>query len=87
MSELKKKDKVFYARIIESSNIFDVLELTIRTVHDSWFVGVEKRDKQAFLFPKSDIGKSIFLCRDDALEKVLSAEENKKELKIEEFCI
>lgn len=75
---LKKKDKVYYARVIESSNIFDVLDLTIRTVQDDWFVGIEKRDKQAFLFHKSDIGVRIFLDRDEALEKVLDAEKNKK---------
>lgn len=78
MSTLKKNDKVFYARIIESSNIFDVLELKIRTVEDDWFVGIEKRDKQAFLFHNTDIGKKIFTDRDEALNKVLDAEENNK---------
>lgn len=82
---LKKKDKVYYARIIESSNIFDVLELTIRTVQDDWFVGIEKRDKQALLFQKSDIGVNIFLDREPALIKVLNAEENKKVTKITEY--
>lgn len=76
--ELNKGDKVYYARIIESSNIFDVLDLTIRTVQDDWFVGIEKRDQQAFLFRKSDIGIRIFLDRDEALNKVLDAEKNKK---------
>lgn len=75
---LNKKDKVYYARIIESSNIFDVLDLTIRTVQDDWFVGIEKRDQQAFMFQNSDIGVRIFLDRDEALEKVLEAEKNKK---------
>lgn len=78
MQQLKKKDKVYYARIIDSSNIFDVLELTIRTVHDDWFVGIEKRDKQAFLFKNADIGVKVFLDRDDALRIVLEAEKNRK---------
>lgn len=78
MQQLKKKDKVYYARIIDSSNIFDVLELTIRTVHDDWFVGIEKRDKQAFLFKNTDIGTKIFLDRDNALRIVLEAEKNRK---------
>ena len=78
MSNLKKKDKVYYARIIDSSNIFDVLELTIRTTHEDWFVGIEKRDKQAFLFQNTDIGTKVFLNRDDALNTVLEAEKNKK---------
>ena len=76
--KLNKGNKIYYARIIESSNIFDVLDLTIRTVQDDWFVGIEKRDKQAFLFQESDIGIRIFLDRAEALDKVLDAEKNKK---------
>lgn len=76
MIPLKKKDVIFYARIIETLNIYDVLELTIRTVADNWFVGIEKRDKQAFLFMNSDIGERVFLDRNEALNKVLDAEEN-----------
>lgn len=76
MMPLKKKDIVFYARIIETLNIYDILELTIRTVTDNWFVGIEKRDKQAFLFINSDIGKRVFFDRNEALNKVLDAEEN-----------
>lgn len=78
MNLLNKKDIVHYARIIETSNIFDVLELKVRTVQDDWFVGIEKRDKQAFLFQKSDIGTKIFLDRDEALTRVKEAEKNKK---------
>ena len=85
--ELNKGDKVYYARIIESSNIFDVLDLTIRTVQDDWFVGIEKRDKQAFLFQKSDIGVNVFLDRDEALDKVLYAEKNKKIFLEEEITL
>lgn len=78
MSTLKKKDTVYYTRIMPSSNIYDILELKIRTVEDNWFVGIEKRDKQALLFYDTDINKIIFKDRNVALEKVLEAEENKK---------
>jgi hypothetical protein len=78
MSNLKKKDVVYYTRILPSSNIFDILELKIRTVKDNWFVGIEKRDKQAYLFHDNDINKIIFTDRNIALEKVKQAELNKK---------
>lgn len=84
MSNLKKKDVVYYTRILPSSNIYDLLEIKIRTVEDGWFVGIEKRDKQAFLFNDVDIGKTIFKNRNEALEVVKNAELNKKELKNEE---
>lgn len=79
MSDLKKKDTVFYTRIIPQAGIYDVLELKIRTVEDTWFVGIEKRDKQAFLFPDNTLGKTIFTDRKKALGKVKIAESSKKE--------
>ncbi len=79
MSDLKKKDIVYYARIIPGSYIYDVLELKVRTVEEDWFVGIEKRDKQAFLFADTDIDKIIFADRNKALEIVKKAEANKKE--------
>lgn len=78
MSTLKLKDKVYYARIIPSSFIFDVLELQVRTVDDGWYVGIEKRDKQAFLFLEEDIGSKIFIKRADCLKAVNNAEKNYK---------
>ena len=78
MSTLKLKDKVYYARIIPSSFIFDVLELTVRTVDDGWYVGIEKRDKQAFLFLENDIGSKIFIKRADCLKVVKDAQKNYK---------
>lgn len=80
MIDLKKKDIVYYTRILPSSNIYDLLELTIRTVEEDWFVGIEKRDKQAFLFYKNEINKTIFTDRDIALKIINEAEANKKEV-------
>lgn len=84
MSELKKKDVVYYTRILPSSNVYDILEIKIRTVEDNWFVGIEKRDKQAFLFHDADIDKTVFTNRNKALEVIKQAELNKKELKNDE---
>ena len=85
MVELKKKDIVYYARILPSSSIYDVLELSIRTVEKDWFVGIEKRDKQAFLFQTNELNKTVFTDRNIALKMVTDAEENKKEIKDEIF--
>lgn len=76
---LNKNDIVFYARILPNSGIYDVLELKIRTVESNWFVGIEKRDKQAFLFADTAIDKMVFADRGKALEIVKAAESNKKE--------
>ena len=78
MPELKKNQIVYYTRIIPSSGIYDILELKLRTVESNWYVGCEKRDKQAYLFYVSDIGKTIFVDRDEALVRVQEAESHKK---------
>lgn len=85
MSELKKNQVVFYTRIIPASGIYDVLELKVRTVEEDWFVGIEKRDKQAFLFHDNAINKTIFTDRKKALEIAKSAEANKKETSEETY--
>lgn len=78
MSDLKKNQIVYYTRIIPSSGIYDLLELKLRTVESNWFVGIEKRDKQAYIFQDSAINQLIFKDREDALEKLQIAEANKK---------
>ena len=85
MSELKQKDIVYYARIIPTSSIYEVCELIIRTVEDTWFVGIDKRDKHAYLFNNNDINKTVFVKRKSALDKVLYAEENKKDVSNEVY--
>ena len=73
---LKKKDKLYYARILPNSFTFDVCELIIRTVNDEWFVGIDKHDKHAYLFSNNEIGERVFYNRDEALNKVKIAESN-----------
>ena len=85
MSDLKKKDTVYFSRIIPTSGIYDIIELKIRTVEDDWFVGIDKRDKHAYLFTDDAINKTIFIDRKQALKKVKEAEFNKKETSEETF--
>ena len=85
MSDLKRKDIIYYARIIPASSIYDVCELTLRTVESNWFVGIDKRDKRAYIFNDSDINKVVFKNRKDALKKVLNAEANKKYVSSETY--
>lgn len=65
---LKKKDQVFYLRILPEQDINEILRLTLRTVTDDYFVGIEEKEQHAFLFQYSDIGKLVFLTYGEALE-------------------
>ena len=85
MSDLKRKDIIYYARIIPTSSVYEVCELIVRTVEDNWFAGIDKRDKRAYIFSDSDINKIVFKNRKDALKKVLDAEANKKDVNNETY--
>lgn len=84
MKTLNKGDIVYYTRILPSVGIYDLCELKIRTITDTYFVGVDKRDKQARLFGFNSIDDVIFDNRSVALYKVQQAEKNKKNTVSEE---
>lgn len=86
MNEIHKiGDIVYYARIMPTLGTYDVCELKIRTVTDTYFVGTDKRDKRAYLFSYNAVGKCIFSNRKDAVEKVITAEESSPKVSKETF--
>ena len=92
---MNKGDIVYYAQILIQPQIFEILELSIRTVdesnpNDKWFVGTEKHTKHAYLFSFKDIDKCVFYDRLECLEKVKVAEDkykrkDKMEVEYEEY--
>ena len=86
MDEIYKiGNTIYYARIILTLGIYDVCELKIRTITDTYFVGTDKRDKKAFLLPYSAIGEYVFVSRKDAVDKVIVAEENAPKISKETY--
>lgn len=78
-------DTLYFARIIPTVGIYNVLDLKVRTVENDYFACIDKRDKNAFLFSYKDIDKTVFKYRKDALLKVKEAEENKPKLQSETY--
>ena len=78
MKVLNKGDILYFSRIIPKTGIYDVCELYIRTVEETYFVGIDKKDKQAHIFGYDRINEDIFDNRKDALNEVQRAEKNKK---------
>lgn len=79
MKEFNKGDTVYWARIVPSCDLYEVEELKLRTVEDTYAVGIEKHTKQAFLFNYTDIDKCIFFDRISALRRVQIAESSRDE--------
>lgn len=74
--QLKKGDILYCSRILPNVQIFEVCELKIRTISDTWFVGIDKRDKHAYLFSHNKINEDVFFNRNEALLKVLDSEKH-----------
>lgn len=83
--EIKKSDLVYYARIIPTSGLYEVIDLKVRTVVDDFFVGIEKNTKHAYIFKISDINKIVFFDRKTALNVVKEAEKNGKKVSSEKY--
>ena len=88
MDDFKKGTIVYYAQILPTGDVYEVLTLKLRTVDKEarWFVGTDVKTKAAFLFNECDIGVVIFIDRKEALEKVKNAKKNRKERVLTTYC-
>lgn len=75
--DLKVGNMLYYARIMPKVGVYDVCELMVRTLGDGWFVGIDKRDKRAYLFSYNDLNKRVYANRKYALAIVQEAEKDK----------
>ena len=66
-------ERIFFARTVPLCDIYEVIELNVRTVKGDWFVGVDINTRQAFPFDESDIGTLVFSTRKEAEEVVKAA--------------
>ena len=88
MDDFEKGTIVYYAQILPTGDVYEVLTLKLRTVDKEarWFVGTDVKTKAAFLFNECDIGVVVFTDRKEALEKVKNAKKNRKERVLTTYC-
>lgn len=76
---------MYYARISHNLGMYELCELKVRSVYDTYFVALENRTKIAFPFGYTLIGETVFFSRKEALEKVREAEKDKREISTERY--
>lgn len=76
VEDIVKGKVVYFVRVLPDE--VQVCELTVRTVTDEYFVGTEKKDKQAFLLSYKNLDKAVFLDRKDAVKSAKMIELNRK---------
>ena len=81
--KIKKNDIVYYARIMPKLDVYDVYDLKVRTVENTYFSTIDKKDKKSYLFSYNDIGKTVFINREEAVDKTKEAEKNKPKVSAE----
>ena len=79
MKSKKSNDTLYYAQIIPSLCQYNILDMKITTLYNTYFACTEKREKRRYLFNYTDIDKIIFTDRAKALEVVREAEKYKRE--------
>ena len=84
-NKIRKNDIIYYARIMPKLGIFDVYDLKVRTIADTYFVAIDKRDKKSYLFNFTDINKTVFANREEAVNKTKEVEKNKPKVSAEIF--
>lgn len=67
-NELEKGDTVYFARILPRIKIYEVLNLNIVTIIDTYCTGVNPKNNQTYVFPKKYAEEVLFKNRRLALE-------------------
>lgn len=83
--EIKKSDVIYYARVMPTVGLYEIVELKVRTVAENYIVGIDKNTKHAFMFYFDDINRTIFFDRNEALKVVKAAEKNGKKVSDEKY--
>lgn len=84
--DLQKGTQLYYARIMPTLGIFDVYDVKVAALYDTYFAAQEKRDKRRFLFNYTDLNKTVFKNRLEALELAQEKElENKHKVSTETY--
>lgn len=83
--EIKKSDVIYYARVMPTVGLYEIVELKVRTVAEDYIVGIDKNTKHAYMFYFDDINRTIFFDRNEALKVVKAAEKNGKKVSDEKY--
>ena len=75
--QISKGTKVYWTRIHPQICVYDLYDLTVRSIYDTYFVAVDKKSKQSYLFSYDAIDKVVFFERSVALE-ILKEKEGEK---------
>lgn len=82
--KLKKGDSVIFARVLPRVGYYELLDLHIVSVYDTYCTGADSKTKQTFSFSKKLAGEVLFFNRNLALDYLKKKKQENRNVKVAE---
>ena len=77
--QIQKDDIIYFSHVLPKLNVYEVLEMKIRTVGVNWFVASSTKNRNnVYAFTDDDINQIVFQTYQEAYEHMNRQEESKK---------
>ena len=77
--QIQKDDIIYFSHVLPKLNIYEVLEMKIRTVGVNWFVASStKNSNNVYAFTDDDINQIVFSTYQEAYEHMKQQKESAK---------
>ena len=77
--QIQKDDIIYFSHVLPKLNVYEVLEMKIRTVGVNWFVASSTKNRNnVYAFTDDDINQIVFLTYQEAYEHMKQQKESAK---------
>ena len=77
--QIQKDDTIYFSHVLPKLNVYEVLEMKIRTVGVNWFVASSTKNRNnVYAFTDDDINQIVFSTYQEAYEHMKQQKESAK---------
>ena len=77
--QMQKDDIIYFSHVLPKLNVYEVLEMKIRTVGVNWFVASSTKNRNnVYAFTDDDINQIVFQTYQEAYEHMNRQKESEK---------
>ena len=77
--QMQKDDIIYFSHVLPKLNVYEVLEMKIRTVGVNWFVASSPKNRNnVYAFTDDDINQIVFSTYQEAYEHMKQQKESAK---------
>jgi len=82
--DLRKGDTVIFARVLPKIGYYELLDLHIVSINESYCTGADTKTKQTFLFDRKYAETVLFTNRNKAIDYLKMKKRENKDIKVAE---